>query len=135
MNEMYDMSIVTHNYGVMGILLVVLINLAMLYSATNLKKYKKQMSVLTPMFSTAIGTIIFTGIVMMAAKHLDFTIENILMILFAVLFIMVEVKRSKMLKQLDEKDERNLALFRPIALKFYAIEVILTLSMALWMWL
>lgn len=135
MNEMYDMSIVAHNYGVMGILLVVFVNLVMLYKATNLKKYKKSMSVFTPIFSTAIGTIIFTGTVMMAAKHLDFTLENIIMIFFAVLFIIVEVKRSKTLKYLDDKDESALAYFRPIALKLYGIEIFLTLSMAIWMWL
>ena len=135
MNEMYNMSIVAHNYSVMGILVVVLINLSILYRAKDIVDYKRNMSLFTPIGLTAIGSIIFTGVIMMAAKHLSFTIENIIMIGFAILFILMEVKRSKTLKYLDVEDKSSLEYFKPIALKIYGIEIFLTLSMAFWMWI
>ena len=50
--------------------------------------------------------VIFTGVIMMAAKHLDFTIENIAMILFAMILIYLELKRSLGLKNLNKKVKR-----------------------------
>ena len=135
MNEMYDMSIVTHNYGVIGILLAVFINLVMLYNANEIKKYKREMRIFTPISSLGIGIILFTGVVMMAAKHLNFTIENIVMIVFATLFILLEAKRAKTLKYLDPKAEGALETFRAFALKILLAEIFLTLSIAFWMWL
>ena len=62
MNEMYDMSIVTHYYSVIGILVVIVVNVLMLRRAENIKDYQRQMSLFTPIGSVAIGGIIFTGI-------------------------------------------------------------------------
>ncbi len=135
MNEMYDMSIVTHNYGVIGILLAVFINFMMLYRATEMKKYKREMRIFTPISSIGIGIIIFTGVVMMAAKHLQFSIENIAMIIFAVSFIVLEVKRAKTLKYLDPKKENALKVFKSFAIKIFLIEIVLVLSISFWMWM
>ena len=135
MNEMYDMSIVTHNYGVIGILAVILINVFFLLRAKDIKSYKRQMTIFTPMGSMAIGVVIFTGIVMMAAKHLDFTIENILMIVFAVAIIMLEVKRAKSLKYININEPNVLENFKSLAIKIFQIEVVLTLSISTWMWM
>jgi len=135
MNEMYDMSIVTHNYGVIGILLAVFINFMMLYRATEMKKYKREMRIFTPISSIGIGIIIFTGVVMMAAKHLQFSIENIAMIIFAVSFIVLEVKRAKTLKYLDPQKENALKVFKSFAIKIFLIEIVLVLSISFWMWM
>jgi len=135
MNEMYDMSIVTHNYGVIGILLAVFINFMMLYRATEMKKYKREMRIFTPISSIGIGIIIFTGVVMMAAKHLQFSIENIAMIIFAVSFIILEVKRAKTLKYLDPRKENGLKEFKSFAIKIFLIEIVLVLTISLWMWM
>ena len=135
MNEMYDMSIVTHYYGVVGILVVVLINIWMLNRANNIQNYKRQMRIFTPIGSTAIGVIIFTGVIMMAAKHLDFTIENIAMILFAVAIIILEVKRAKSLKYLDSRIDGALEGFKTLAAKILLFEVIITISISIWMWI
>ena len=105
MNEMYDMSIVTHNYGVIGILGMIFINILMLVRATDINKYTRAVTLFTPIAMTAIGAVIFTGIIMMAAKHLDFTIENIVMIIFAVVLIVLENKRSKKLHTLNKKQK------------------------------
>jgi hypothetical protein len=135
MNEMYDMSIVTHNLGVIGILVVVFINLVLLFSATDIKKYKRSMRLFTPIGSLAIGIVIFTGIVMMAAKHLAFSIENIAMIIFALSIIFLEVKRVKTLKMWNMATENALAKYKKFASRLLLLEVGITLLMSAWMWL
>ena len=135
MNEMYNMSIVAHYYSVVGILVVILVNIWMLNRATDVKAYRRQMRIFTPMGSTMIGSIIFTGVIMMAAKHLSFSIENILMILFALFIILLEVKRAKTLKYMNSKVENALENFKALAIKILAIEVLLTMSISIWMWM
>ena len=135
MNEMYDMSIVTHNYGVIGILLAVFVNFVMLKRANDLNKYKRQMRIFTPISSLGIGTVLFTGVVMMAAKHLNFTVENIVMIIFLLVLIILEVKRAKTLKYLSSKVENGLETFKIFAIKIFIAEILLTLSISAWMWI
>ncbi len=129
MEDMYKMSIVMHYYSVVGILIVVLVNFIMLFKAQNISKYQRQMSLFTPIGSMAIGGIIFTGIVMMAAKHLDFSIENIIMIIFSLAIIILEVKRVKTLKYLKS----DLDAYKKYAQVLLFIEVFLTLSISAWM--
>lgn len=134
MNEMYDMSIVAHNYGVMSVLGVILINIFMLFSIKNLAKYTRAMSLFTPIGSTMIGVVIFTGVIMMASKHLDFTMQNIVMIIFAVMLIFLEAKRLMGLKYLDKKSEESFKNYKIYALRIMFLEILLTLSIFFWMW-
>ncbi|OHD96791.1 MAG: hypothetical protein A3E21_03455 [Sulfurimonas sp. RIFCSPHIGHO2_12_FULL_36_9] len=135
MNEMYDMSIVTHNWGVMSVLGVIFINIFMLFGIKNLAKYTRAVSLFTPIVGTTIGIVIFTGVVMMAAKHLDFTAQNIVMIIFAIILIYLEVKRSLGLKRLNKKEENAFKNYKSYALKIFILEILVILSISLWMWL
>lgn len=135
MNEMYDMSIVTHNYGVMLVLGVILVNFFMLYSAEDIGNYRRKHTLFMPIGMTMIGTILFTGIVMMAAKHLDFSIENIIMIIFVSLLIFLENKRSSTLRLLNTKVEDSFQNYKKYAIKIFMMEVILVLSISIWMWI
>jgi len=134
MNEMYDMSIVTHNYGVMLVLGMILVNFYMLISTKNVKKYMRKHTLFMPIGMTMIGVILFTGIVMMAAKHLDFTIENIIMILFVISLIGLENKRSSTLNLLDLRVENAFENYKKYAIKIFAVEVLVVLSISAWMW-
>ena len=129
MNEMYEMSIVTHYYSVVGVLIVILMNFFMLYKAIKIPTYQRQMSLFTPIGLIPLGGVIFTGIVMMAAKHLDFTIENIVMIVFSLCLIILEVKRVKTLKYLRSDLEQ----YKKYAVKLLSIEMFLTVSISAWM--
>ncbi|MDQ7044907.1 MAG: hypothetical protein Q9M32_03215 [Sulfurimonas sp.] len=135
MNEMYDMSIVTHYYSVIGILVVIGMNAIMLANAKDIAHYQRQMSIFTPLSSMALGGIIFTGVVMMAAKHLDFSIENILMIVFSLVIIVLEVKRIKTLKYLKKSDNTLLVAYKRMAFSMLALELLTTLSISVWMWI
>ncbi len=116
---MYNMSIVTHNYGVIGILGTIFINILMLVRATDIDKYTRVLSIFMPIGMTAIGAVVFTGIVMMAAKHLDFTFENIVMIIFAITLIVLENMRSKKLNAMDKKQEDAMKLHKVDAYKIF----------------
>jgi hypothetical protein len=135
MNEMYDMGIVTHNWGVMFVLAAIFINIFMLFGIQNLAKYKRAMLLYTPIAATAIGTVIFTGVVMMAAKHLDFTVENIAMILFALTLIYLERKRAKALRGTSQKEADSFKNFKSYALNILLLEIFVTLGISTWMWL
>lgn len=135
MNEMYSMSIVTHNYSVMLVLGVIFVNFLMLKSATELKKYKRALSLFMPIGMTMFGSIIFTGIVMMAAKHLDFSVENVVMILIAVALIVLENKRSKDLRYLDTRVENYFENYKGYAYRIFSIEILLVLAISVWMWM
>lgn len=132
---MYDMSIVTHNWGVMSVLGVIFINIFMLFGIKNLAKYTRAVSLFTPIVGTTIGIVIFTGVVMMAAKHLDFSVQNIVMIIFAIILIYLEVKRSLRLKQLNKKEVNAFESYKSYALKIFVLEILVILSISLWMWL
>jgi len=135
MNEMYNMGLSIHSLGTVILLGVILLNIFLLKSAKELQKYRRSMSiVLMPLTSTAIGIPVFSGTIMMAAKHLDFTIENIVMIVISVVLIILEVKRSKTLKYLDAKNENSLGLYKMFASKILYGEFILALTISLWMW-
>ncbi|MFA6192252.1 MAG: hypothetical protein WC665_07850 [Sulfurimonas sp.] len=133
MNEMYDMSIVTHNMGVMGILAVILVNLVMLLSAQDIRRYVKRVRIFMPMSATMIAVILFTGIVMMAAKHLNFSAENIIMIIFGTALIFLELTRYKKLKHLDISKEDALQTYRTIGLRILNVEFFVTLAISAWM--
>ncbi len=135
MNEMYDMSIVTHNYGVIGILGTILVNIIMLMRAKDINKYTRATSIFMPIGMTTIGFVIFSGVVMMAAKHLDFTIENIVMIVFALVLIVLENVRSKKLQRLDKRDDYALSFHKTDAYRIFKIEVLLVLAISIWMWI
>jgi len=136
MNEMYSMGLGLHSLGGGALLAVIFLNLFLLISYKDLKKYKRISSiVLMPLTVSILGLVLFTGVVMMAAKHLDFTIENIVMIIIGVALIVLEVKRAKALRYLNEKKEKAFEAYKPFARRIYQIEFILVLLMSLWMWL
>ncbi len=135
MNEMYDMSIVAHNYGVASILGVILLNLVMIIKADNVGKYKRFNTIFNPIGGTFLGVLIYTGVVMMAAKHLDFTLANIAMIVFAIVLIYLEVKRSSKLKYVKNEDSAGFKEYKKFVYKILGLEVFVLLSISAWMWM
>ena len=135
MNEMYNMGLDLHSWSAVAVLAMIFLNLYILISSKDLLKYKRTNSLyLVPLGMTLIGSLLFTGIVMMAAKHLDFTLENIAMIIIGVVLIALEVKRLKALKYLSTKKERAFDAYKPFARTLLQIEFVLVLLMSLWMW-
>ena len=136
MNEMYSMGLSLHSIAAAGILVAIFVNLFILISSQELKKYKRRNSiVIWPITFTILATAIFTGIIMMAAKHLDFTLENIVMILVSIVLIVLEAKRIKTLKYLDETKDHAFNAYKPIARTILQVEFVLVALLSIWMWL
>ena len=136
MNEMYNMGLSIHSIGAVIVFGTIVLNIALLFLAKDIRKYKRLMSiVLVPLSVTVLGIAIFTGTIMMAAKHLDFTIENIVMILISIALIVLEAKRAKYLKFMRNDKERVLEAYSAFALKILYIEAILVAIISIWMWL
>ncbi|MEA1983321.1 MAG: hypothetical protein U9N39_07245 [Campylobacterota bacterium] len=130
------MGLSLHSIGAVVVLAVIFINLFILISYQDLKKYKRLHAiVLWPFTFTTLGVVIFTGIIMMAAKHLDFTFANIVMILVSVIYIFLEVKRVKSLKYLNATKEHAFNAYKPLARTILQVEFILILLISIWMWL
>jgi len=134
MNEMYDMSIVTHNYGVFFVLAVIATNVFFITTAKDIRTYTRKMRLFNPIAGTAIGIVFFTGVVMMAAKHLNFTIENIVMIIFVLALMALEGKRASKLKWTNPRTIDALENYKKYVLKIFAIEILMILSISVWMW-
>jgi len=136
MNEMYNMGLSLHSIGAVAILAVIFINLFILMSYQDLKKYKRLHSiVLWPTTFTILGFVIFTGTIMMAAKHLDFTFANIVMIIISIVYISLEVKRVKSLKYLSETKDHAFNAYKPMARTILQAEFLLVIIISIWMWL
>ena len=133
MNEMYTMTIVIHLWGTIAFLAVLAFNMAQLYVAEDIRVYAKRMRIFMPVSASLIALLLFTGAIMMAAKHLSFTIENIVMIVFGVLLIVLELKRYLSLKHADLSQENILATYKAKAMKILAFELIWSVAITVWM--
>ncbi len=135
MNEMYSIGLSLHSIGGVAVLAVIFFNLYFLISMNDLKKYKRLNSVvLWPLTFTTLGLVLFTGVIMMAAKHLDFSFANIIMIIISVVYIALEAKRIKALKYLSETKDHAFNAYKPIARTLLQVEFILVLLLSLGMW-
>ncbi|MEO1953131.1 MAG: hypothetical protein ABGW74_00340 [Campylobacterales bacterium] len=134
MNEMYSMSIITHNYGVFFVLGVIFANIMFVINAKDIRSYTRVMRLFNPIVGTAIGVVFFTGVVMMAAKHLDFTIENIIMIVFVTALMALEGKRASKLKWTNPRTVDALDNYKKFVFKIFAIEIAMVISISAWMW-
>ena len=133
MNEMYNISIVAHNFSVLVILGVISINMYKIFTAKGVQPYRNFSMLFNPMGVTVIGAIVFTGVVMMAAKHLEFTLANIIMIIFAVVLIALEAKRLKALRYIMNKDIAMFLEYKKFSIKILLSEFIISLVIYIWM--
>lgn len=133
MNAMYDMSIDLHDGAVLILVAVFVMNMVLLAAAQDIRVYAKRMRMLMPISAAMIASVIFTGVVMMAAKQLSFTIENIVMILFSIVLIILEAKRYKTLKYLKLDAENAFGMYKSKAMKFLGVGLGGAVLISAWM--
>jgi hypothetical protein len=133
MNEMYKMSVDIHLMGVVAMAVVIIGNILHVKMANDIHFFAKKMRQIMPIMSSLLFLILFTGVVMMAAKHLDFSIENIVMIIFNIVMIILEAKRYASLKHCNIKEENVFDKYKVKALKILTIELVGTLMISAWM--
>ncbi|WP_304545700.1 hypothetical protein [Sulfurimonas microaerophilic] len=135
MEQMYAMGVNIHSIGILLLIFAIIMNIVLLYQAEDSEKYKRLRSVfLLPLNSMLVAAAIFTGTIMMAAKHLDFTLENILMIIVAITLIVKEVRRSKALKHVDDDEFIDFVVYKQFAFKIMYFEFFIVVAISIWMW-
>lgn len=135
MDKMYEMSLTTHWIGVILLVVIFLASLWQLQRANDVMAYLRKMRIQGPLILMAMFVPIFTGMVMMAAKHLSFTIPNIVMILLSVVLIYFEIKRSRPLKYATIIEEGVFDKYKKDATTILVGEIALIALISLWMYL
>jgi len=135
MNAMYDMSLSIHWWGVLLLIGIFLASLWQLNRSKDVLAYLRKMRIQGPLIFMAMFIPIFTGMVMMAAKHLDFTIANIIMILLSIILIVFEIRRSKPLKFASIAEEGAFEMYKKEARMILISEIALIILVSLWMFL
>ena len=134
MEAMYKTGLNIHYFGVIVLMGVVLFNIMMLALSHHIIRYAKRMRIVMPISGSLIALILFTGVVMMAAKHLEFTFANVTMIVMAIVMIILEAKRYKTLKRrTDITQEDAFGDYKKKAFRFLGIEMAMLVSMSMWM--
>ena len=134
MEALYTAGLEIHFVGIVVLLAVVIFNIIMLGLSHQIIRYAKRLRIVMPISSSLIIITIFTGIVMMAAKHLNFSLANIAMIILSILFIILEVKRYKILKyETDIKQDNAFVQYKKKALRILGIELATLVAMSAWM--
>jgi hypothetical protein len=122
---MYNFALQSHSYSIYGVILIILINFIATFSQQELSKLRRFMVIFTPMGSVMLAGVIFTGILMMAAKHLEFSLQNIVMILISIVLIVLEAKRSKALRYIKQD---GFLTYKKYAYIILALELFLTIA-------
>ncbi|MDD5210899.1 MAG: hypothetical protein PHV62_00660 [Sulfuricurvum sp.] len=134
MEALYTAGLEIHFVGVFVLLAVVMFNIIMLALSHQIIRYAKRLRIVMPISSSLITITIFTGIVMMATKNFNFSLANIAMIVLSIIFIVLEVKRYKILKhETDIKQEKAFVQYKQKAFRFLGIEMALLVAMSAWM--
>jgi len=135
MNAMYNMSLSIHWVGVFLLVAVFLGSLWQLERANDVMAYLRKMRFQGPLIFMVMFVPIFTGMVMMAAKHLEFTIPNIAMIVLSIVLIFFEIRRSRPLKFATIIEEGVFEKYKKDAKTILVGEIALIILISLWMYL
>ena len=134
MEAMYTTGLNIHYFGVIVLMGVVVFNIVVLSLSHHIIRYSKRMRIVMPISGSLIALILFTGAVMMAAKHLQLTFSNMAMLVIAVVMIILEAKRYKTLKRrTDITQEGAFGEYKKKAFLFLGIEMGLLTMINIWM--
>ena len=135
MNELYNMSLLIHEAGIFLLVLIFVGSLVQLNRADDLMVYLRKMRIQSSMIMMVVFTPVFTGIVMMVAKHLEFTVPNIVMTLLSIVLIYFERRRIKPLKFASIAEEGAFDRYKKEATQVLVAEVALIVMISIWMYL
>lgn len=131
---MYNMSLLLHEIGLLLLVLIFLASIWDLNRTDNPIAYLRKMRIQSPLIFMAMFVPIFTGMVMMAAKHLSFTIPNIVMIVLSVVLIAFEMKRACPLKYASIVEKGVFEKYKKDATVILVGEIALIVLITLWMY-
>lgn len=139
MDAMYALGLSIHSFATLAFLGIILLNLIVLYNIEDDNRYKRLNSIfLAPLTFVLYSFVVFAGVIMMAAKHLDFTVQNSAMVLLSLVVLYFEIKRTKALRFVVDQDaeveEIIFSEYKSVFFKVLTIEFTGVLLISLWMW-
>ncbi|MCJ7766025.1 MAG: hypothetical protein MUP09_08815 [Thiovulaceae bacterium] len=129
------MSLTIHGWGVLLLAGIFLATLWQLNRSEDVLAYLRKMRIQGPLTFMAMFVPIFTGMVMMAAKHLSFTIPNIAMVVLSVVLVVFEIKRYKPLKYGSIMEEGAFDKYKKEAQTILISETALIVLISIWMFI
>jgi hypothetical protein len=134
METLYTMGLEIHTVGVIVLMGVVMFNIAMLALSKQIVVYVKRMRIVMPISASLIALVLFTGSIMMAVKHSQFTFANLVMIVSGIVMIVLEVKRYRTLKYKSNiHDENSFGEYKNKAFRYLGSEMAILILLSIWM--
>lgn len=134
MEALYTLGLEIHTVGVLVLMGIVGFNILMLALSTQVILYAKRMRVVMPISATLIAVTLLTGAIMMAGKHLEFSVANSAMIIAGIGMIVLEAKRYKTLKRkTDISKETSFNVYKIKAYRYLGIEMAILMILSVWM--
>ena len=130
MNEMYAMSQDIHIFSIIALLLILITMLFAHKSKADFENYVKKIQILMIVHISLVASVILTGAIMMAAKHLSFTPANLLMILSIFIISTLEIKRNKALAKVIKLKQMEPEVCKRIAFKYHLIEFVMIIALS-----
>ena len=130
MNEMYALSQDIHMFSVIAMILILITMLFAHKSKADFDAYVKKIQILMIAHITLVSSIILTGAIMMATKHLSFTPANLLMVISIFIITILEIKRNKALAKVTKFKQMEPEVCKNLAFKYHLIELVLIIALS-----
>lgn len=128
MNDMYALSQDIHMFSVIATIAILIIMLFTHKRKIDFDAYVKKIQILMILHITVVASIVLTGTIMMAAKHLSFTPANLLMIIAVFIISALEIKRNKALAKATKFKQMEPELSKKHAFNYHVVELFLVFA-------
>ena len=130
MEEMYAMSQDIHMFSVVALLIILIFMLFVHKSKAEFEAYVKRVQILMTVHISLLASVVLTGAIMMAAKHLSFTPANLLMIISIFIILTLEIKRNRALVKVTKLKQMEPDVCKKLAFKYHLIELVLIIAVS-----
>lgn len=125
MEEFIALSVQLHLLFVISLVVLIIINLYLLKSDSVFIKLSKKLELIAPQYYIVLSAIFFTGIIVMAVKKFEFSLSVWIMILVWLFILVKGIKKHKIYKKMEKRDENSQVDYKKLAIKKYTIDAIL----------
>jgi len=123
--EFITLSMQLHLLFVILLVVLIIINLYLLKSDSVFIKLSRKLELIAPQYYIVLSAIFFTGIIVMAVKKFAFSLSVWMMILVWLFILVKGIKKHKIYKKMEKRDENSQVDYKKLAIKKYTIDAIL----------
>ena len=125
MDEMYLMAMDIHFFSVLMLILFVSILTLLTKLPLDFKIFSKFFRPVLPLYFSFLAAVTLTGAIMMAAKHLSFSLINIIMIVTFFSIVHLEVMRHNHFKNKLRASDEEQVFYKKKAFMLHGIELVM----------